>query len=74
MYSIPMGSSPILDPATFGATFMSDVTFGFAAWLAVAAVGYLVVLPLALRRREVVHIVTAPDLERARSRWIPGIA
>jgi hypothetical protein len=74
MYGIPIGASPILDPPTFGATFTSDVTFGFAAWLAVAAVGYLVVLPLALRRREVMHLVTAPDMERARRRCIASIA
>jgi hypothetical protein len=32
-------------PAIFSAAFMSDVTFGFVAWLAVAALGYLAVLP-----------------------------
>jgi len=59
MYGPSTASSSILDPGTFGAVLMSDVTFGFAAWLAVAAVGYLVVLPLALRRREAPHIPTA---------------
>jgi len=55
MYQIP---NPIPDPASFGAAFMSDVTFGFAAWLAVAGIAYLALLPLALRRRRVVQIAT----------------
>ena len=58
MYQIPIGSIPIPDPASLSAAFMSDVTFCFAAWLAVAAVAYLAVLPLALRRREVASIET----------------
>ncbi len=56
MYHFPNGSSPIPDPASFSAAFMSDVTFGLGAWLAVAALAYLAVLPLALRHREVASI------------------
>jgi hypothetical protein len=50
MYQIPIGSNPIPDPASFGAAFMSDATFGFAVWLAVAAIVYVALLPLALHR------------------------
>ena len=53
MYQNPIGYGPILDPASFGA-FTSDVTFGFVVWLGVAAIAYLAVLPLALRRRHTV--------------------
>lgn len=56
MYHFPIDSSPIPDPASLSAAFMSDVTFGFAAWLAVAALAYLALLPLALRRHEVASI------------------
>ena len=55
MYQIP---NSIPDPASCGAAFMSDVTFGFAAWLAVAAIAYVALLPLALRRRQVAQIET----------------
>jgi len=58
MYQIPIGSIPIADPVSFSTAFMSDLTFGFAVWLALAAVAYLAVLPLALRRREVASIET----------------
>ena len=55
MYQIP---NSIPDPASCGAAFMSDATFGFAAWLAVAGIAYLALLPLALCRRRVVQIET----------------
>lgn len=59
MYQVPTAFGPIPDPTSVSAALVSDVTFGFAAWLAVAAVVYLAVLPLALRRREVAPIETA---------------
>jgi hypothetical protein len=58
MCQLQIGSNPIPDPASFSATFMSDVTFGFAVWLAVAAIADVALLPLALRRRQVAQIET----------------
>ena len=66
MYQIPIGSNPIPDPAGFGAAFTSDAVVGFAAWLAIAAIAYLELLPLALRRRRGAQ-TTANDVELSRA-------
>jgi hypothetical protein len=50
MYQIPTGFGPIPDPVGLSAAFVTDLSFGFAAWLGVAAVVYLALLPVALRR------------------------
>ena len=62
MYQNPIGYGPILDHASFAA-FTSDVTLGLAVWLGVAAIAYLAMLPLALRRRRTVAPVETVSIE-----------
>jgi hypothetical protein len=62
MYQNPIGYGPILDPASFAA-FTSDVTFGFAVWLGVAAIAHLAVLPLAFRRHSSIAPVETVSTE-----------
>ena len=58
MYPIPVGFAPIPDPVSFSSAFVSDMSLGFAAWLAIAAVVYLAILPVAFRRSERTRIET----------------
>ena len=61
MYQNPIGFGPVPNPIDLGSAFVADLSFGIAVWLGVAAVVYLALLPLALRRREPERTEIATD-------------
>ena len=49
---IGLTAAPLTDLSNLGSAFVSEMTFVGTAWLGLAAVLSLIVLPLALRRAE----------------------
>ena len=80
MYNVPFGVpvdvpfsfGPIVDPASFAVVAFtnlgSELSLGFATWLAMAGLVYLALLPLAFRTRtpkRVVHPIGSVELRKA---------
>ena len=51
MFEIP-NLGPMPDPVMLGSVVVSDLSFAFAAWIAVPVIVHLVLIALALRRDE----------------------